>query len=351
MVSLRSTIALFLFLSASTGSAGILGNYDEVFVFGDSFSDGGNVALALGPVAREVAPYPDLFPSLVPNLPYDVSDRFSNGPIWADMIGLGPSLAGGTNFSFAGAETGPLPGVTPVPGEVSILQQVTDHFIPSLGGGTASADALYVVAPVGNDIRRALEVFAGTYMNEILFGSGNPAIAQGLAELASADTLIASVTNVATIVGSLAAVGATDFLVFGGADIGLVPAVTLLDSPELPASLIATMLSANYNLLLDQVLATLSLDIKRLDLFALINQIVADPGAFGLANVSDSCIVPDAGACANPDEYFFWDGIHLTTAGQHILADAIRAAVPVPATMLLLLIGLAGFARSARRST
>lgn len=346
MDTLRSTIALLLFLFATSASAGILGQYDQVYVFGDSFSDNGNVAALLPPALRETPPYSSLNPTLVPGLPYDGTDRFSNGPVWTDMIGLLPSLGGGTNFAFAGAETGPLTGVVADPNEVSMLEQVNGLFIPSLGGASAPSDALYVVAHVGNDIRRGLEVYAVTLETEIISGT-DLATAMTIAQGAAVNLLSDSVGNIETIIGALEAKGAKDFLVFGGADIGLVPAVTLTNPPNV--ALLATQLSLAYNTILNQMLNTLSFDVHRLDLFTLLNQISASPSAFGLANASDSCIVPDVSVCSNPDQYLFWDGIHLTTAGQQILTKAVRNAVPAPATLLLLMIGLAGIACRSRR--
>ncbi len=72
--------------------------FDEIIVFGDSLSDTGNVFISFG------AP---------PSPPY-FDGRFSNGPVTiervADRLGLpapSPSLIGGTNFAWGGAETGP----------------------------------------------------------------------------------------------------------------------------------------------------------------------------------------------------------------------------------------------------
>ena len=72
-----------------------------MYAFGDSLTDTGNVSLAtLG---------------MVPAPPY--ADRsFSNGPVWAQDLAqslglpaLKPSLAGGTDFAYGGAETGQTP--------------------------------------------------------------------------------------------------------------------------------------------------------------------------------------------------------------------------------------------------
>ena len=42
--------------------------------------------------------------------------------------------------------------------------------------------------------------------------------------------------------------------------------------------------------------------------------------------------------------------MHLTTAGQMILLDNIRAAVPVPAKAVLLVVGIAGLAYPRRKA-
>jgi phospholipase/lecithinase/hemolysin len=72
--------------------------FSAIYAFGDSLTDAGNVSLATA--------------GLVPVAPY--ADRsFTNGPVWvkdlAQSIGLPaiqPSLAGGTDFAYGGAQTG-----------------------------------------------------------------------------------------------------------------------------------------------------------------------------------------------------------------------------------------------------
>jgi phospholipase/lecithinase/hemolysin len=94
-------------------------------------------------------------------------------------------------------------------------------------------------------------------------------------------------------------------------------------------------LSSSYNDGLEATLSALEgalpVTIVRLDVYTLVNQVVAMPGVYGLAEVERTCITPGVrrGAyCSRPDDYLFWDGIHPTRAGHAILAHGARAALP-----------------------
>lgn len=343
--------AFCLLCVCSTAGALPLGPYDEVFVFGDSISDNGNVALTIP--TRTEDPYTVLITNaLVPAAPYDVSDNFSNGPVWTDLIGLTPSLIGGTNYAFGGAESGSLP---PLPDDtdigISIGNQVAMFGLAT--GGNAPTDALYVVAPIGNDIRRALQAYLGVWLP-----TGNATAAEAFAS----GIVMAAVDNVESVIRQLEGFGSENFVVSNAADIGLTPSVRLLDTivdvdriTDLTA--IATDIAEDYadklGQMLDSLVQELAIGLARLDVFGLINDISQNPGNYGLTNVEDPCIMPGIGACTNPDDFLFWDGIHLTGAGQAILERAVRSAAPEPGTLAMLALGLLGFGliRRTRKST
>src|SRR5580700_8063817 len=74
---------------------------DAIYAFGDSLSDVGNIYASSGGV--------------IPGAPY-VNGQFSNGPVWvqdlASSLGLAPltpSLLGGSDYAYGGAETGTTP--------------------------------------------------------------------------------------------------------------------------------------------------------------------------------------------------------------------------------------------------
>lgn len=304
-------------LCASLFSSAAHAAYSSVFVFGDSLSDNGNAFIAAGG-ETETTPYTDL----IPDRAY-ASGRLSNGPVWVDLIGTGatpikPSFDFGTNFAFGGARTGVLTGV--VPDGIPTLQTQVDtllSFFPAL-----PSDALYVVWAGGNDARDA-----------VLSGS------QAAAQTIMAD----SVGNIGEIVSSLAAAGATQFLVPNMPDLSRTPAVAAQGA--LAQAGMKTLVE-QYNAGLAGLLATLdaspAIDILTLDIYALITTVLDHPGDFGFTNITQPCHFENgATGCTNPDEFFFWDGLHPTTAAHALIAGAITATVvPVPAALPLMVSAL-----------
>jgi outer membrane lipase/esterase len=79
-------------------------------------------------------------------------------------------------------------------------------------------------------------------------------------------------------------------------------------------------------------------DVKTFDLFGLITSITANPGAYGLTNAT---VASGAIPGADPSTYLCWDGIHPTSAGHAILAQAMYVvAVPEPSGYLLVVTSL-----------
>jgi phospholipase/lecithinase/hemolysin len=202
--------------------------YDSLIVFGDSLSDSGNAAIAVGSAAQTISSN-----GYVPKQPYIVngfSGTFSNGPVWATDVAkalnvpLSPSFAGGTNFALGGSTSG------------GLVLQANAYF--AMTGSLASPTALYVVEGGGNDARDALNTIAGCAGNAACVGATVAATAASFA------------ANIGTIVDGLKAGGAQHIIVWDTPNIGLAPAVTAAG-----ASGIGSILATQMNLALAAELA------------------------------------------------------------------------------------------------
>ena len=285
-------------------------------MFGGSLSDSGNL-FALQK-QNNVPPSYDLDATGydVPNSAYARGGHhLSNGPTWAEEFAkargwaadAGPAFASADpragNFAVAGARArsnSETPNVSMATQVGALLQR---------SGGSAPPNALYVIDFGGNDIRDAL--FA-------VLGGGNPS--QVLT-----DALVSIQTNIST----LHARGARHFLVLNVPNISFIPSITVLGPT---AAAVALQFTNGFNAQLEGMLAQLDslplIDIQRFDLFGATNRVHDNRDSYGLTNVADPCITPNVPPyfCQNPDQYFFWDGIHPTRAVHAILARMVAAS-------------------------
>jgi phospholipase/lecithinase/hemolysin len=129
------------------------------------------------------------------------------------------------------------------------------------------------------------------------------------------------------------AAGARSFLVPNLPNIGNTPAIRALgDQARDAAQLLAEGYNAGLETALQQLETALGIDIVRLDVFTILDEVVDDPDLAGLTNVTESCITPDViiGAiCRNPPprKYLFWDFIHPTKSAHKYLSEQARAAL------------------------
>lgn len=330
----RLALAAGLALPAAA-SAG----YSQIYVLGDSLSDVGNIEAAYAPIvaANGGVPLPIL---AAPGTPSAYApNRASNGPIWIDAFAGAfgftsvASLNGGTNYAFGGARTDNQLYNPVIPDFLGLLQQ-RDALLaarPAL-----DPDALYVVWGGANNLQDIL--------------TGRPR-ADGTPQ-----SVGQTVADLGLIIDSLAAAGASHFLVPNAPNIGLVPRLRERGQAAVAfGTLLTDALNDGLATLIDSRRQA-GLDILDFDTAGFLAEVVANPASYGLSNVTERCYTGDdlnfngsGSICADPASYLFWDGIHPTATGHALLAQAMLQHIPEPATASLLLGALAAAACNSRR--
>ena len=261
----------------------------QVVVFGDSLSDNGNY-FALHQGQRPLAPY--------------YFGRYSNGLVWAEILtnemALSPDHL--VDRAIAGAQT---EGMTPPGLKAQVTEYINEY--PRL-----NAHALYIIWSGGDNL---LDNPTGS----------DQFVQEGLKDIHAAIDLLAEH-------------GAEYFLVLNLPDVGLTPYVQALGKAQpkqhIPEHL--TRLSKSFNKQLAVLLPRWQIEsnvtIASLDIFALMQTLMADPASFGLNNTTDACYIGGeftggkGKVCATPDTYLFWDTIHPTQAvHQQIALYAMQA--------------------------
>ncbi|WP_293040481.1 SGNH/GDSL hydrolase family protein [Moorena sp. SIO1F2] len=337
-------------------------DFSNLYVFGDSLSDPGNV-FNISKAGNQVNP---TIP-IIPQSPPYFQGRFSNGPIWVDYLAdaLDIEVKRSADLSVVLPESPILSPITITPDgpRVSFFFNgaTTNQSVNFAFGGSQAG--LAGLGEFGALLPGLLTQVAG-FTNDLIVSDqiGDPnalyILWSGANDYQSADPPNPTqvVGNIQTAVNSLYNFGARNFLVLNLPDLGKIPLSLRLGS-VLSTGL--TDLTDQHNSLLDSTLNLLSQSLADINLISfdannLFNQILTNPGNFGFTNVTEGCLDETTFiACANPDEFVFWDSIHPTTASHQILAESTIAllksqekseseSVPEPASSASLgMIGLA----------
>lgn len=288
---------------------------NHLVIFGDSLSDSGNAFALLG--SASTPPDYSVDPFLIPDKPYARGGlHFSNGATWVEQLARPLGLAGdarpalrsaspgAANYAVGGARARDDLANVNLPQQVA--QFLNDH------GGAAPSDALYIIAIGGNDLRDAVVAYITA-----LRSGGDPNAAAGA-------VINEAVASILTNMQTLAAHGARQFLVWRVPNVGLTPALRSVGLTGL-----GDALTTGFNGALDFYLSAFGPSVLRLDVYTMLNQLVANPTAYGLTDVTDACITPNVPPfeCQHPDDFLFWDGIHPTAAGHALIAQQAAALV------------------------
>jgi phospholipase/lecithinase/hemolysin len=289
-------------------------DYTSIVVFGDSLSDTGNDAYLSG--AKYGIRIPGLYADYTDGrftdgvLTYPGSARYTG--VWVEqfaaMLPHHPvilnSLNGGNNyaygFAFTGLGTTDLVLTTsPVPLSITVNNiglQISNYLATH---PTIDDKTLFIVWGGANDVLNAT----------------------------SESDIATAAVNDALDVFTLVQAGATQFIVPNLPPLGATP--RLNGSPV--TSVIYDEASAYFNKLLAEGLGVIetvnapkNLSIRQLDVYSLINKVTASPHKYRLTNVTES----SQSLPVDPDDYLFWDSIHPTTHGHHILATAAAELFP-----------------------
>jgi len=260
-----------------------------LYGFGDSLTDDGNLPKILG------FDYP---------APPYYKNHFSNGPVWLEYVpgltGLAFSpaddYAAGGAFANTGSLAGPL-----IPG---VQTQIADA--AAAGLRFTPADVVSVWAGANNYFSLIGSVPEGTALS-------NAAIQSGIATVTSAVT-----DDVAAVIG----LGARRVLVFNVPDLGITP--NYLGSAD---AALATGVTNEHNDILAGEIQALQrrtgVNIYYINADAALNEVLANPGRFGISNTTQECILSPS-CVNNPNTastgYLFWDDVHPTTGVHEYLA-------------------------------
>lgn len=251
---------------------------NELYIFGDSLSDVGNIYRATG--------------GLYPSSPPYFQGRYSNGQVWVEYLssGLGLTPKQSINFAFGGATSGST-NMNGIPGLLAQVEKFTSSH-PDV-----NPNGLYVL-------------WAGA--NDYIYGSANATLA---------------VDNLGRAIQSLSLVGAKKIIVANLPDLGKLPATrNTSNSSALSQSAIAHNLglAKSVDVLRDKLGD--DTQIIELDVNSLYREAITEPAKFGFTNTSSACL-NKVTTCDNPDKFLFWDGIHPTTIGHKLLAEAALKAL------------------------
>ncbi len=287
----RTLLAGAIMLAVSAPAAA---QFTGVYFFGDSISDEGSFKPVLPPGTGLFTTNPGpLWPSIVANV-YGFNAT--------------PANQGGNDYAYGGARVTELPGYPPIPpiaAAVPIATQVSQF----LSKGAPDPHALYSIQGGADDIFTQLDAYAAGQITA--------------AQLQANITLTA--TQFVQQVARLNAAGAQYILVLNVPDIGKAP-----DGIDSGVGPLITQVVNIYNSAVQAGLDAANLNVIRLNTAGLLNEVVANPAAFGFTNATARACGTTRSVLCTPanlvtpnaaQTYVFADGVHPTTGMGAIVAQ------------------------------
>ncbi len=397
---------------------------DRMIIFGDSLSDYGNT----GTVNNAYQDWSTEADALLPNIPgwpspYNNDRRFTNNNMWSvyfsqsvqannnaqfqavtsmdaaralpynpyfadasdpylEVLGVNiggvnpadynntPSNNGSVhqNWAWGGAQTTNTPLVS-----VDLVDLDDGYFLSSV------STQISQFSSAGNTFDAETVTFLWAGANDyILYGdatTGLATIAEFMADfvaLPPADLGVTAAQNQLDNLQTLIDDGAENIVLMNLPDIGKTPGAIAGDFAQASNTLTPSQYVADFNSTLENGIDGLTGDanIVLVDIFSALDDIIANPEAYGLnsAFIQESVVANEGNKTSdlefNPlvtsdeindndfDEWLFWDHVHPTQAGHALLGQTIyeTAVVPEPTSLSLLGLALAAWAARRRRS-
>ena len=304
----RTLAAIALSLAAAAAQA----QFSNFYSFGDSLTDAG---------------------SFKPGLPAGTGLFTTNpGPIWAQVIAerygmtSSPANQGGNNYAEGGARVSQQPGVPPNFPPTANATPILTQIAQFLAHGPADSNALYSVWAGGNDLFTQLGLLQAGQITQ--------------AELQA--NMITAATQLVGGVATLQAAGANNLIVFNLPDAGKTPGG--LASGNGAA---ITQIVNLFNTVLNGGLTQVGGNVIRVNVYGLLNEVIANPGLYGLTNVTQPACTSTLGGqpyslfctpqtLVSPDAaatYLFADLSHPTTAGHKLVAQLVASMIEGPQMM------------------
>ncbi len=284
-------------------------NFSDIFIFGDSLSDNGNLADLLiflnDPRGIILTTFP--FANGFTNDDLTTEDDFavevlaSGLDLDADPALFLPSfitgmqfVPAGTNYAVAGARA----NADLTPGDLP--QQVTAFLGSSVGG--IPSDALYVVFIGGNDVAAAVQ--SGT--------------------VETSTTIIQeAVVGIIDAIDRLSMAGAAFFLIPNIPDLGATPRFRFSGDKEVIKR--ATRLTRKFNRLLakaiDEIEDDYDIEVLEFDTFRFLRSTIDNAVSLGFTNVEDPCLSPLV--VCDFDSFIFFDDFHPTAKVHGLAGEAM----------------------------
>ena len=317
--SLKTLSKAILAITLSSIGVSHASDYSSVTFFGDSLTDGG------------------YFKKATEALGHPQSGQYTTNPdnTWAtpfaESLGLnsvqntydeatGQQTTTGNNYAIGGARSGidlqhdKYEDTTGKPLPVYSIRSQVDRY---LADKNIDSKGLYTVWTGANDLFAVVK------------------------DVPNASNIIsAAVSDEVATVKKLHDNGANYIVVPNIPDVGLTP-----NFVGTPLATFGTGLVSQYNEALYSGVKNTGVNVIPLDTFSLVQQVAANPTAYGFSNVTDkACKNTSSVECGRADldkpgaenSYFFADGVHPTGRAHRMIADYANAVVTAPSQVSVL---------------